>query len=93
MRVVPQDQREAIRPGIIISRYTFTTRQGQDGYVIISYTTQRAGLRVADGHTEWGSWSEETGTLTMDSGQLYNRRGERVFEQGAQTEGQDAAPG
>jgi hypothetical protein len=39
-RVVPQDQREAIRPGIIISLYAFTNAQGQQGYVIVSHTCQ-----------------------------------------------------
>src|SRR5262245_22045065 len=78
-RIVPQDQRDAIRPGIIISHYAFTTRQGQEGYIIISHTTQRAGLCVVDGRTEWGSWSEQTGTITTDTGRLYNRRGEVVF--------------
>jgi hypothetical protein len=43
-RIVPQDQREAIRPGIIISHYAFTTSQGQQGYVIISHTTRRVGI-------------------------------------------------
>src|SRR5215510_5149187 len=89
-RIVPQDQRDAIRPGIIISHYAFTTRQGQDGYVIISHTTRRAGICVAGGRTEWGSWSEETGTLTTDNGQLYNRRGELVLELGTQSEGPGA---
>src|SRR5215510_12870740 len=92
-RIVPQDQRDAIRPGIIISHYALTTRQGQDGYVIISHTTQRAGLCVAEGCTEWGSWNEETGTITTDSGRLYNRRGELVFAIGCQPAEQGAAPG
>jgi hypothetical protein len=89
---MPQDQRDAIRPGIIISHYAFTIRQGQEGYVIISHTTQRAGLCVADGRTEWGSWSEKTGTITTDSGRLYNRRGELMCELGTQTAGQGASP-
>src|SRR5215813_14217138 len=92
-RIVPQDQRDAIRPGIIISHYTFTTRQGQDGYVIISHTTRRAGLCIADGRTEWGTWSEETGIITTDSGRLYNRRGEMVFAIGSHPAGQGVAPG
>src|SRR5262245_25701933 len=92
-RIVPQDQRDAIRPGIIISHYAFTTRQGQEGYVIISHTTQRAGICVADGRTEWGSWIEETSTITTDNGQLYNRRGELVFARGFHPEGPSAAPG
>jgi hypothetical protein len=93
MRIVPQDQRDAIRPGIIISHYAFTTRQGQDGYVIISHTTRRAGLCIADGCTAWGTWSEETDTITTDGGQLYNRRGERVFAIGSQAAGYSAAAG
>jgi hypothetical protein len=31
VRVLPQDQREAIRPGILISHYAFTNLQGQQG--------------------------------------------------------------
>jgi hypothetical protein len=92
-RIIPQDQRDAIRPGIIISHYAFTTRQGQEGYVIISHTTQRAGFCVADARTEWGNWSEQTGTITTDSGQLYNRRGEIVCAIESQPAGQGTAPG
>jgi hypothetical protein len=44
VRLVPQDQREAIRPSIIISHYTFITKDGQAGYVIISHTAKRAGI-------------------------------------------------
>ena len=77
-RIVPQDQREAIRPGIIISHYAFTNSQGQQGYVIISHTTQRAGICFAEGRTEWGTWHEETGTITTDVGRIYNRVGEQV---------------
>jgi hypothetical protein len=53
-RLVPQDQREAIRPGIIISHYAFTNRHGESGYVIISHTTRRAGICFAEGRTKWG---------------------------------------
>ena len=34
LRIVPQDQREAIRPGIIVSHCAFANAQGQQGYVI-----------------------------------------------------------
>jgi hypothetical protein len=93
LRIVPPDQRDAIRPGIIISHYAFTTRQGQQGFVIISHTTQRAGVCVADGRTEWGNWSEETGTITTDGGQLYNRRGELVCAIESHPAGYGAAAG
>ncbi len=88
-RIVPQDQREAIRPGIIISHYAFTNSQGQQGYVVISHTTRRAGICFADGRTEWGRWSEETGTIITDGGRLYNRVGEEVGD----AEDQLLAPG
>ena len=50
-RIVPQDQRDAIRPGIRVSHYTFTNSQGQQGHVIISHTTRRAGICFAQGRT------------------------------------------
>src|SRR5262245_57466855 len=65
-RIVPQNQREAIRPGIIINHYAFSTQDGQQGYVIISHTTRRAGICFGEGRSEWGSWSDETGTITID---------------------------
>jgi hypothetical protein len=43
-RIVPQDQRDAIRPGIRISHYSFTNRQGQQVYIIVCHTTNRAGI-------------------------------------------------
>jgi hypothetical protein len=79
-RIVPQDQRAAIRAGIIISHYAFTTRHGQQGYVIISHAARRAGICFAEGRSEWGTWSEETGTITADDGRLYNRVGEVLFD-------------
>src|SRR2546429_3174472 len=81
-RIVPQDQREAIRPGIRISHYAFTYLQGQTGYIIVSHTTQRAGICFAEGRTAWGRWDEETGTITTDGGRFYNRVGEEVGEVG-----------
>jgi hypothetical protein len=83
-RIIPQDQRDAIRAGIIISHYAFTNRNGQTGYVIISHTARRAGICFAGGRTEWGVWSEDSGTITTDGGRLYNRVGEVWFETGAQ---------
>ena len=80
-RIVPQEQREAIRPGIRVSHYAFPDPQGQPGYVIISHTTQRAGICFAEGRTEWGRWDEETGTLTTDGGQRYTLAGENVSEE------------
>ena|SRR5437870_8870101 len=74
-RIVPQDQRDAIRPGIRISHYTFTDPQGQQGYIIVSHTMGRAGICFGEGRSEWGRWDEETGTLTTDGGQLYTRAG------------------
>jgi hypothetical protein len=81
-RVVPHDQREALRPGIIISHYAFTTQDGQQGYVIVSHTTQRAGICLGAGRSEWGNWSDETGTITTDGGRLFNRIGEPLFAVG-----------
>jgi hypothetical protein len=83
-RVIPQDQREAIRPGISISHYAFTNSQGQQGHVIISHTTRRAGICFAQGRTEWGKWDEEAGTIITDGGRLYNRAGELLFDSGNQ---------
>jgi hypothetical protein len=91
-RVVPQDQREAIRPGIIISHYAFTNQQGQQGYIIIGHTTQRAGICFAEGRTEWGRWEEETGTIITDSGRLYNCAGEEICEVRDQLLGQEESP-
>jgi hypothetical protein len=90
-RIVPQDQREAIRPGIIVSHYAFTNAQGQQGYVVISHTTQRAGICFGEGRSEWGTWNEETGTITTDGGRMYNRVGEPLFEVGEQCLEQQAA--
>jgi hypothetical protein len=83
-RVVPPDQREALRPGIRISHYALTTQDGQQGYVIISHTTQRAGICFGTGRSEWGSWSDEAGTITPDGGRMYNRLGEVLFAVGKQ---------
>ena len=91
-RVVPQDQREAIRPGIIVSHYAFTNQHGQRGYVVISYTTQRAGICFAEGRTEWDRWDEETDTITTDGGRLYNHAGEEGSESGTQILEQGEAP-
>jgi hypothetical protein len=91
-RIVPQDQREAIRPGIIISHYAFIRQDGQQGYVIVSHTTQRAGICVGKERSEWGAWNEETGTITTDGGRMYNRVGEMLFAVGEQDLGQYEAP-
>jgi hypothetical protein len=80
-RIVPLDQREAVRPGIRISHYAFTDAQGQQGYVIVCHTTGRAGICFAAGRTEWGTWNEQLGTLTTDGGQRYTRAGEPVAEE------------
>jgi hypothetical protein len=90
--IVPVDQREAIRPGIIITHFAFTSPQGQPGFVVISHTTQRAGICFADRRSEWGTWSEQSGTITTDGGRLYNRVGETVFEVGDQSLGQGKPP-
>ena len=79
-RIVPQDQREAIRPGIIVSHYAFTTPHRQQGYLIISHSARRAGICFAEGRTAWGRWDEETDTITTDGGRRYNRAGEEVGE-------------
>jgi hypothetical protein len=90
--IVPLDQREAIRPGIIISHYAVTTQKGQHGYVITSPTTHRAGICFDDGPTEWGTWDEEAGTITTDGGRRYNRVGETMFEVGDEYPSQSEAP-
>jgi hypothetical protein len=79
-RIVPEDQRYAVRAGIIISHYTFTTPDGQTGYGIISHTTRRAGVCIASNPTIWGAWSEQTGTITAAGGLVYNRLGELVCD-------------
>jgi hypothetical protein len=91
-RIVPRDQREAIRPRIIISHYAFTTSQGRQGYAIVSHTTRRAGICIGEERSEWGRWSEATGTITTDGGRLYNRVGEPLGEVGAQGLRQSEAP-
>jgi hypothetical protein len=91
-RIVPQDQREAIRPGIIISHYAFTTHDGQQGYIIASHTTRRAGICVGEARSEWGTWNEETGTISTDGGRMYNRVGEPLFAVGGQGLKQREAP-
>jgi hypothetical protein len=90
--IVPPEQREAIRPGIIICHYAFTTQDGQQGHVIISHTTQRAGICFGEGRSEWGSWSDATGTIATDGGRMYNRLGETLFAVGEQGLGQREAP-
>jgi hypothetical protein len=66
--IVSQDQREAMRPGIIISHYAFTNSQGQPGYAIVSRTTRRAGICFSQGCSEWGRWTEETDTSRTGGG-------------------------
>lgn len=77
-RIVPPDQRDAIRPGIRISHYAFTDSQGQQGYVIVCHTTGRAGICLAEERTQWGQWNEETATIMTDGGRLYDRAGKEV---------------
>jgi hypothetical protein len=77
-RIVPQDQRDAIRPGLAVSHYAFTDRHGQPGYLIISHTTRRAGICFGEERTRWGWWDGETWLLTVDDGRLYNCGGEEV---------------
>jgi hypothetical protein len=91
-RIVPPDQRAAIRPGIIVSHYAFRTHDGQQGYVIISHTTQRGGICFGEGRSEWGRWSEETGTITTNGGRMYNRVGEPLFAVGEPCPEQREAP-
>jgi len=92
-RIAPHDQREAIRPGIRISHYAFTDSQGQPGYIIVSHTTERAGICFIEGRTDWGKWDEETGTITTDGGRLYNRAGEEVSDSRTQLKGKYSAEG
>ena len=91
-RIVPHDQRDAIRPGIRISHYTFTGSQGQPGYIIISHTTGRAGICFAGGRTEWGKWDEETGTITTDGGRRYTLAGEHLADERPQLREQEETP-
>jgi hypothetical protein len=79
-RIVPQDQRDAIRPGIRVSHWAFTDSHGHQGYVIISHTTGRAGICFGEGRSQWGRWDEGTGVLSTDDGQRYNRVGEQIVE-------------
>jgi len=80
-RIVPSDQRDAIRPGIRISHYAFTDSQGQPGYIIISHTTGRAGICFAEGRTEWGKWDGEVSTITTDGGRRYTLTGRNVSDE------------
>jgi hypothetical protein len=77
-RIVPQDQRDAIRPGIRISHYSFTNRQGQQVYIIVCHTTNRAGISFAEERTLWGRWEQETGIITTDDGRRFTCGGEEV---------------
>jgi hypothetical protein len=90
-RIVPQDQREAIRAGIILSHYVFTNRHGQQGYVTISHTAKRAGICFGQERSEWGMWREEAETITTDEGTLYSRVGEVLCTDGEE-QGQDSRP-
>jgi hypothetical protein len=71
-RVIPQDQRDAISPGLRISHYVFSCSQGPHRYITISHTTHRAGICFAEERTQWGRWDEETGIITTDGGRLFN---------------------
>jgi hypothetical protein len=77
--IVPPDQRAAIRAGIYITHYTFTNRQRQTGFVIISHAAQRAGICVAGGPSAWGRWSAEDGRIITDAGRVYSREGEQLY--------------
>jgi hypothetical protein len=91
-RIIPQDQREAIRPGIRISHYAFANQHGQQGYVIVSHTTGRAGICFGEGRSAWGRWDEETGTITTDGGRRYTRTGEEVHDSRDRLLTQEDAP-
>lgn len=91
-RLIPQDQREAIRPGIRISHSAFTNSHGQQGYVIVSHTTRRAGICFAEGRTQWGKWNEETSIIVTDTGQRYTYAGENVSDAEHQLREQRGAP-
>jgi len=54
MRIVPPDQREALRPGIAVTHYAFSNSQDRHGYSIISHTTRRAGICFMGERTQWG---------------------------------------
>ena len=88
-RIVPQDQRDAIRPGIRVSHYAFTDPQGQQGYVIVSHTTGRAGICFAEGRTAWGRWDEETDIITTDGGRRYTLVGKNMADERQQLREQE----
>jgi hypothetical protein len=52
---------------------------GRQGYVIVSHTTRRAGICFGEKPSEWGAWSEETGTIITDGGRMYNHLGGALF--------------
>jgi hypothetical protein len=89
-RIVPQDQRDAIRPGIRISHYSFTNRQGQQGYVIVCHTTRRAGICFAGEQTQWGRWQQETDVITTDDGRKFTRMGDEIYDAVGQDSAQEA---
>jgi hypothetical protein len=68
-------------------------RHGETGYIIISHSAKRAGICMADGRSERGAWSEQTGTITTNDGRLYNRVGEQICDLKEQVAGQGAASG
>jgi hypothetical protein len=77
-RIAPQDQRDAIRPGLVVSHHAFINSRGQSGHIMISHTTRRAGISFAEECTRWGWWDEDMGIITTDDGRLYRCGGEEV---------------
>src|SRR5262245_10005341 len=78
-RILPPDQREAVRPGILLTHYTFRAPQGRRGFIIISHAARRAGI-CFEGPSEWGHWSAEEHLIRTDSGRIYTSAGELVSE-------------
>jgi hypothetical protein len=89
-RIVPQDQRDAIRPGLVISHHAFINSPGRQGYVIVCHTTRRAGICFADERTQWGRWDEESDILTTNHGQQFTRLGDEVYDAVDQDSAQEA---
>jgi hypothetical protein len=77
-KILPRDQREAIRPGILLSHSAFTTRQGRTGFLIISHAARRAGICFEDQPSEWGRSCPEEHCILTDTGQIYSCTGERI---------------
>ena len=90
-RILPRDQREAVRPGILLTHYAFRTPQGRCGFIIISHAACRAGI-CFEGPSEWGHWSPEEHLIRTDTGRIYTSEGELVSDNSwRKSDGQELA--